>query len=256
MPTALTKQMFGLPRWAWLSILIAAVGVGLYLRHKKAQEEKESESEEGVTATGEQQPALVGAAAPEIAGYESGGVQGGGQYYPSAEGYYPSPFPPENQETPGEGEAVVPPGSVVNNIYSSPLPSATDGEVAPPTSGGATGKPCATPKPQAHDGGHYQCVSGKWKFVAAPKHEPAVVTGGGPPDRHHNHGPAAGGGGGAPAPAPAQNAQGGVPQNNAQHPAAVNTGNPCVKGGVGGHTAPSGYHLFCQGGYIWRAPNN
>lgn len=59
------------------------------------------------------------------------------------------------------------------------------------------------------------------------------------------------------APAPvAVNAQGGVPQNNAQHPAAVNTGNKCVNGGVGGHTAPAGYHLFCQGGYIWRAPNN
>lgn len=45
------------------------------------------------------------------------------------------------------------------------------------------------------------------------------------------------------------------PQNNAQHPAAVNTGNRCVNGGVGGHTPPAGYHLFCQGGYIWRAPN-
>jgi hypothetical protein len=46
------------------------------------------------------------------------------------------------------------------------------------------------------------------------------------------------------------------PANNAQHPAAVNTGNKCVNGGVGGHTAPAGYHLFCQGGWIWRAPNS
>lgn len=61
--------------------------------------------------------------------------------------------------------------------------------------------------------------------------------------------------GGNPQPAPAQNTQGGVPQQNAQHPAAVNTGNRCINGGVGGHTAPPGWHLFCQGGYIWRAPN-
>jgi hypothetical protein len=54
----------------------------------------------------------------------------------------------------------------------------------------------------------------------------------------------------------AVNTQGGIPQQNAQHPAAVNTGNRCVNGGVGGHTPPPGWHLFCQGGYIWRAPNN
>jgi hypothetical protein len=41
----------------------------------------------------------------------------------------------------------------------------------------------------------------------------------------------------------------------AQHPLAVNTGNRCVSGGIGPHTAPPGYHLFCQNGYIWRAPN-
>lgn len=40
------------------------------------------------------------------------------------------------------------------------------------------------------------------------------------------------------------------------HPQAVNTGNRCVNGGVGPHTAPPGYHLFCSGGWIYRAPNN
>jgi hypothetical protein len=41
------------------------------------------------------------------------------------------------------------------------------------------------------------------------------------------------------------------------HPQAVDTGNPCVKGGIGGHTAPPGYHLFCgSNGHIWRAPNS
>lgn len=39
------------------------------------------------------------------------------------------------------------------------------------------------------------------------------------------------------------------------HPQAVNTGLKCVNGGVGPHTAPANYHLFCQGGTIWRAPN-
>jgi hypothetical protein len=41
----------------------------------------------------------------------------------------------------------------------------------------------------------------------------------------------------------------------AAHPQAVNTGNRCVNGGVGPHTAPPGYHLFCSGGFIYRAPN-
>jgi hypothetical protein len=53
----------------------------------------------------------------------------------------------------------------------------------------------------------------------------------------------------------AVNSSGGPPQNNSQHPQAVNTGNRAVNGGVGGHKAPPGYHLFVQGGYIWRAPN-
>lgn len=40
------------------------------------------------------------------------------------------------------------------------------------------------------------------------------------------------------------------------HPAAVDTGNPCVRGGIGGHRPPDGYHLYCGGnGNIWRAPN-
>ncbi len=40
------------------------------------------------------------------------------------------------------------------------------------------------------------------------------------------------------------------------HPNAVRTANKCVNGGVGPHTAPAGYHLFCASdGYIWRAPN-
>ena len=40
------------------------------------------------------------------------------------------------------------------------------------------------------------------------------------------------------------------------HPNAVKTSNRCVNGGVGGHTAPAGYHLFCgSDGWIYRAPN-
>jgi len=47
-----------------------------------------------------------------------------------------------------------------------------------------------------------------------------------------------------------------VPANPANHPQAVNTGNRCVNGGVGPHKAPAGYHLFCQNGWIYRAPNS
>jgi hypothetical protein len=255
MPTALTQKMFGLPRWAWLVILVTAVGIGLYLRHKKAEEEKAEEGQ-GET-TGEQQQPPEGAVA--TTGYEAAGVQGGGQYYPSAEGYYPSAFPAERPETlPEETNPGTVPTSVAVNIGSPSLPSATDGETAPASSAGASGSPCdGARKPRAKSGGHYECVSGRWRFTPQATHPPAVVTGGGPPNKPNNKGPGhSGGGGGSPAPAPAENNQGGAPQNNAQHPAAVNTGNPCVKGGVGGHTAPSGYHLFCQGGYIWRAPNN
>lgn len=40
------------------------------------------------------------------------------------------------------------------------------------------------------------------------------------------------------------------------HPNAQKTANRCVNGGVGPHTAPPGFHLFCASdGYIWRAPN-
>lgn len=235
MPPALTKKMFGLPRWAWLLILAVAIGVGLYLRHKKAEEEK-AESE----TTGEEQPVPVGAAGPETAAYESGGVQGGGEYYPSAEGYYPSPFPAEGPE------AEAPPTSVTVNVGAAPLPSATDGATAPASSAGGSGTPCSHPKPKAKAGGHYECVSGKWKWVAQTPHNPTVVSGGGPPNKPNNKGPKIGVGGGQALP----------PAQAAGHPNAVDTGNPCVNGGVGKHTAPPGYHLFCQNGKIWRAPNN
>lgn len=57
--------------------------------------------------------------------------------------------------------------------------------------------------------------------------------------------PAVGVGGGHALPPP--------PQHNPDHPDAVNTGNPCISGGVGSHAAPNGYHLFCDKGWIWRA---
>jgi hypothetical protein len=103
--------------------------------------------------------------------------------------------------------------------------------VSDSSSGGGANKPGpgTSPSPNRRpDGGH---ATGQRK-----KRKPAPV-GVGPAK------PVSG-----PAPAP--------PANNAQHPAAVNTGNKCVNGGVGGHTAPAGYHLFCQGGWIWRAPNS
>lgn len=251
MPEILTKKMFGLPRWAWLIILATAIGVGLYLRHKHSQEEE-------VEANSEESPVgVVGSEAVPVGGYNEAG-EGGGYYYGEGGGGFVNEGVPSEE---GEGH----PETVIN-IGGQPLPSASDGnEGAPPPSSesaGVSGTPCGEKPGNIPAGFKAECVSGRWKLVAKTNaKKPAVSTGGGPPNRPNNKRPqigigqarpVGGGGGGA----PAQNAQGGTPQNNAQHPAAVNTGNKCVNGGVGGHTAPSGYHLFCQGGWIWRAPNS
>jgi len=87
----------------------------------------------------------------------------------------------------------------------------------------------------------YFPATGNWSKATDSKAGP---TGSGQ-DSSKGNGAAnkAGGGGGNPNP----------PQNNPSHPDAVNTGNQCINGGVGPHTAPNGYHLFCDNGWIWRA---
>jgi len=245
MPEALTKKMFGLPRWAWLIILAAAIGVGLYLRHKHAQEEAEQEaqpSEEapvGVTAV---ESVPLGMANEGEGGSYFYGAGGGG-YYGYPEGLYP-----EAQEKTSEHEI---------HIEVESVPSATDGHEIPTgvESTGTSGKPCNSDPIKPPKGYKAECVSGHWKIVPIHKHDrpapggpPGVKTGGGPPDKRKNHGPSIG------------NAQPvgnpGTPTAVA-HPQAVDTGNACVNGGVGKHTAPPGYHLFCgSNGHIWRAPNS
>jgi hypothetical protein len=260
MPEALTKKMFGLPRWAWLLILAVAVGVGLYLRHQRSKEaEEEVPTEESPTGLVGSEAVPVGGGEGEGGNFfvpEGGGSAGGGSIYE------PEYEPPEDQP---------PSGDTVINIGQPALPSAGDdtgGSGATPETAGVSGNPCGQKPNNVPAGYKAECVSGRWRLAAkSSAKKPNVSTGGGPPDRPNNktagkvsnavvvQGSSGGGGGGGGNP-PAQNAQGGTPQNNAQHPAAVNTGNKCVNGGVGGHSAPSGYHLFCQGGWIWRAPNS
>lgn len=249
MPEALTKKMFGLPRWAWLIILAAAIGIGLYLRFKKnAEAEVEFEGEEAPVG-------VVGSEAVPVEGYNGEG-EGGGYYYGEGRGSSVNEgVPIEEGEGQGHPETVI-------NINAPTLPSATDdtagGAGGSESSAGATGTPCGQKPGNIPEGYKAECVSGKWKIVpkSGAKRQ-AVHTGGGAPDKKNDKGPHIGVGSAVKVSTPpaAVNNQGTAPQNNAQHPAAVNTGNHCVNGGVGGHKAPSGYHLFCQGGWIWRAPN-
>lgn len=228
MPPALTAKTFGLPRWAWLAIITSGVGLGLYLRHKAdSGEEGEAASESEVEGTPLETVYDSGNPCdPSSGAYNPSecGNQGGGYFYDGTEGSGQAYYPEYPEVTPAETPV---PGQVIVNIASPALPSATDGTLAPVGGG-------------AHQG-------------TKPGGKPKVTTGGGPPNRKDNRKP---GDQHAGSPTPAQNASGGIPQNNATHPSAVNTGNRCVKGGIGGHTAPAGYHLFCQGDYIWRAPNS
>lgn len=249
MPEALTKKMFGLPRWAWLLILAVAIGIGLYLRYQR------NKSEEEEVPTEESPTGVVGSEAVPVGGYNEYGEGGG--YYEGGPSLGGSVYEPEVEERA--------PGDTIINIGQPSLPSPIDDTGGPGASSetvGVSGNPCSKKPTNVPPGYKAECVSGRWKLVAKTSaKKPGVSTGGGPPDRKDNkrpgkHTPAGGVKVGAPVGTPAQNASGGTPQNNAQHPAAVNTGNRCVNGGVGQHTAPSGYHLFCQGGWIWRAPNS
>lgn len=238
MPEALTKKMFGLPRWAWLTILAVAIGIGLYLRYRQSKEDEEVEQ------ASESPTGLVGTEAVPVGGYNEVG-EGGGYYYGGGgQGGYEG-FGYEGQENN--------PAEININVGEPTLPSATDGEAHTVQSGQT---PCSK-KPSVPDGFHAECVSGHWKVVANTHRKRGDQhvkpgTGGGPPNRVNNKGPkrnspivvgVSGGGGQGP--------------GSEGHPNAVDTGNACVKGGVGGHTAPPGYHLYCGGnGHIWRAPNN
>jgi hypothetical protein len=229
MPEALTKRMFGLPRWAWLAILAAAIGIGLYLRHQ--QKVKEEEEAAAGTSSEESPVGVVGSEAVPVGGYDQTG-EGGGYYYGYSPGGGYGGYEGFEQ---GYSEHEV--NINVEAPQSLPMPPT---ESAPPASGGGAGRPCTATHPKPPAGHHYECVNGRWKLVAGgPTHAGGNVgTGGGPPNRPNNKGPASK-----------------PPTNNPQHPDAVNTGNRCVNGGVGGHTAPPGYHLFCDNGWIWRAPN-
>lgn len=264
MPDALKKPIFGLPRWAWLSILLAAIAIGLYLRHQKRAEE-ETNGEETVSAA----PAGEFLSPSEYEGFGPGGASG---EYAGAGSEYPGGSTNElgleqitdwleRAEARQEAREERLPGEVtVPGNGGEYAPSATGAEsagafMAPPpeaahasanknthkttTGGGPPAKPAASTKASGTKSTAKSSGSGK---ASAIGNAVAVATGNGNSGSGTTH--------------VATNSQGGTPQNNAQHPQAVNTGNQCVNGGVGGHYAPSGYHLFCQGGWIWRAPNS
>lgn len=240
-PPTLKAQTFGMPRWLWLALLAGGVGVGLYLRSKKkAEAEGEAMAAPATEATGE-------ALAEQ---QETGGLAGVGVVGPAQGSITPvaSPTIPE-----GFTDVFASLGEVIGTLANGIVEKAGIGASTPPTvpvdGGGGGGNP-----------GEATAVAPGKQAKPKPK---AAPTGGGPPNKkpgqHNNPANPGGGGGGNPKPAPvsvgpAQPVQ----QPTAQaHPQAVDTGNPCVKGGVGGHTAPPGYHLFCGGnGHIWRAPNS
>lgn len=244
MPDALKKPIFGLPRWAWLSILLAAIAIGLYLRHqKKAEEEAEGETGENVVAapageyleTGQYEGSLAGGGGAIGSEYEGGNELGLEREAAKREA--------ENERLNSKEENELRRYELEHPASGATAPSATGAEQFPAGSTAGTIETPSEPK------GKTATTGGGPPAKAAASTKASGVSGSGSKIAIGNA--VAVGGGGA-----ATNAQGGAPQTNAQHPAAVNTGNKCVNGGVGGHSAPSGYHLFCQGGYIWRAPNS
>lgn len=219
-------------------------------------------------------PKLEGEAPPGERTYGMGGsmASGGLQYYYP----YPSAQPPAV----GGTEALPPEEAPTEPAVQEP-PSGTgetQGEIVSTGSGGqqhkepvrgetitnpanqtgwcghpnavGTGNACVNGGVGGHTapaGWHLFCCNGMIgrapEVVAISPGRPAPA----PPPSNPGSGSGGGsGGGGAPA-----NPGGGW----CGHPDAVGTGNQCVNGGVGGHTAPNGYHLFCCNGMIGRAPN-
>jgi hypothetical protein len=253
-PPVLKAKMFGLPRWAWLAILAGGITVGLILRHKAQAAAKDSGDPCDPNSTAYDPNNCTGTTQQST--YASGTVPDSGDPCdPGSASYDPSICSGNGSYfDPGGGGAAtgvpVSPGTTIN-INPPTLPSPTDPD-AVPTTGGCSEDPGAAPA-----GFHFECVSNRWTIVAdphaaAPVKKPGatgtgVKTGGGPPNKPNDKNVGI-----------SQHQI--VPQSPPTaiaHPQAVDTGNPCVKGGVGGHTAPPGYHLFCgSNGRIWRAPNS
>lgn len=244
----LKVKTLGLPRWAWLSILLAAIAIGLYLRHRAKVEEGEGTGEEAVSGpVGEY-------IEPPYEGEYLGGGGGGGSEY---EGGSSTELNLERELQKEENQRIREGEKEENARLQYEAEHPPSGETAPSAQGaeqftsagpqtGTSETPVETKKKTAATGGGPPAKqSANVKASGVAKNGTKIAVG--------NAVAVGGGGGNSPV---ATNNSGGAPQNNAQHPAAVNTGKKCVNGGVGGHEAPSGWHLFCQGGYIWRAPNS
>lgn len=219
----------GLPRWAWVMLFSGAVITGLYLRHKSEENSEPEETEEEPLYN----DSLAGYNGTESAGgLAAAGLIGPaqGQVVPVEAPYLPEGFTEVFGQQSEALQALIgalserEPGERVEVIRE----TEPAGSSAPVTAGVTGGGP--------------------------PKRKPVKRT---PPRPKHGGGGGSrpsGGGGGSRPPVRAPNVP--APHPLANHPQAVDTGNACVNGGVGKHTAPPGYHLFCQNGRIYRAPNN
>lgn len=178
------------------------------------------------------------------------------------EGKEPNPSSPGTPE--GGTESPGTPSAPSVNIHGKTFQGATGSHIAKTgqTEGGKKYVEYAVQFPGKVEHWQYFTATGNWRQVAGSN------TGGGankpgPGNNPKPNAPPAGGTGSgsgknkSPAPvavAPAKPVS--APVATA-HPAAVRTANRCVSGGVGGHTAPAGYHLFCgSDGWIYRAPNS
>lgn len=163
----------------------------------------------------------------------------------------------EPEESPGSGNTGEPPTSEHGiSIHGRDFPGATSSRIARSgqTDGNKSYIEYVITFPGRQERWQYFPATGNWRKVSGAAGHPAPGGGGGsggspkPPKPK----PPIGIGPGHPAPGGGGGGGGGIDG----HPNAVKTENRCVSGGVGKHTAPAGYHLFCASdGFIWRAPN-
>lgn len=252
-----------------LSAVVAVVGGYFAYRelHKNSEEESGEVIEGSVTGSGEG-PLLPNEISNEGVDEEIGNVREEISEEVKNREEDERIIEEENRERsePGESEAEIP-AAEEKEPGSGNGPVAAPAEVIPASQGvsisgkefaGATGKTIVGHGESAggkkwieylinFPGGNqhwrYYTGSGNWEKVSDSKAGPT----GSQPNPAKGSGSANGISENTPVAAP--------PKNSKAHPNAINTGNPCINGGVGEHTAPTGYHLFCENGWIWRDKN-
>lgn len=254
-----------IPKWGWVTGGIGLVLVALFLyEHNQNKSELDPCDPDNPEYEAENCPPPDGSQFPAKQMTVPSGAAGGTNYYlplpgtgPGSKGSLPEEVQEEAPEfveqTPpeqGGGTEIAAPigvgGGIVSTKPGQPVPGSNRNEglfgaVAAPAPGPvAPGQPVPG---SGKGGGLFGAIQAPG---APPVHVGTPIGGGGSGSGGGGSGPSVGAGHPAPAPCGC----------GCQHPNAVFTGNGCVNGGVGGHTAPKGYHLFCCDGGIWRAPNS